>query len=93
MTSAGILLTKRTLLAGAQDAGKLDTFTWSAAETEPLPSLERIGLSVCPGITDAGLPFLARLPALREIDLSGLANVTAAGAAVFPPHVRVKYSP
>jgi hypothetical protein len=56
-----------------------------------LSSLERIELYECEGITDAGLPFIARMPNLREVSLSGLPNVTLAGVAVFPPHVRVGY--
>ncbi|MBI4421446.1 MAG: hypothetical protein HY560_11535 [Gemmatimonadetes bacterium] len=55
-------------------------------------SLEKLEFWQTAGVTDAGLPFLARLPRLREISLDGLPNVTRRGAAVFPTHVRVHYS-
>ena len=43
-------------------------------------------------MTDAGLPFLATLPRLREVHLDCLPGVTLDGTQIFPPHVRVKYS-
>lgn len=55
-------------------------------------SLESIELYETKGVTNAGLAHLADLPRLREIHLSGLPNVTLAGAQVFPPHVRVDYN-
>jgi hypothetical protein len=58
-----------------------------------MTSLENVRLWSCAGVTDAGLKSLARLPRLREIDLHGLPKVTLGGTAVFPPHVRVDYSP
>jgi hypothetical protein len=57
-----------------------------------IASLERIQLYECRGITDAGLPFLATLPRLREIVLDGNPNITLAGTAAFPARVRVNYS-
>jgi hypothetical protein len=57
-----------------------------------MTSLERVELYECKGVTDAGLVFLAGLPRLREIALSGLPHVTLGGTAVFSPHVRVDYS-
>jgi hypothetical protein len=54
-------------------------------------SLESIELFETKGITDAGLAHLAGLPHLRELQLSGLPNVTFAGTRVFPAHVRVEY--
>lgn len=57
-----------------------------------MASLEQIEFYECNGITDAGLPFLARLPRLREVHLDSLPGVTLQGTRVFPPHVRVKYS-
>jgi hypothetical protein len=54
-------------------------------------SLESIELFETKGVTDAGLVYLAGLPRLREISLSGLPNVTFAGTGVFPAHVRVAY--
>jgi hypothetical protein len=57
-----------------------------------ISSLERLIFWQCSGITDAGLAFLAVLPRLREVNLEGLPQVSAEGAAVFPPRVRVNYS-
>jgi hypothetical protein len=57
-----------------------------------MPSLERIEFYECKGVTDLGLLFLARLPHLREVELSGLPNVTLQGTKVFPAQIRVKYS-
>jgi hypothetical protein len=57
-----------------------------------MQSLESIELYETRGITDAGLPHLARLPKLREIHLSGLPDVTFAGTGVFPARVRVEYN-
>ncbi len=53
--------------------------------------LESIEFYQTRSVTDAGLPYLARLPRLREVHLSGLPNVTLAGTAVFPAGVRVVY--
>jgi hypothetical protein len=57
-----------------------------------MPSLEQVDLYECLGVTDAGLPFLATLPRLREVHLDGLPKVTLDGTKVFPAHVRVGYS-
>jgi hypothetical protein len=38
------------------------------------------------------LPFLARLPRLREVHLDGLPGVTLQGTKVFRPGVHVFYS-
>src|SRR4029453_2540356 len=57
-----------------------------------MPSLEQIELYECNHVTDAGLPFLAALPRLREVALAGLPGVTLAGTKVFGPGVRVRYS-
>jgi hypothetical protein len=54
-------------------------------------SLESIELYETKGVTDAGLACLSGLPHLREVQLSGLPNVTFAGTGVFPAHVRVDY--
>jgi len=56
-----------------------------------MASLEVIDFFETKGITDAGLAHLAKLPHLREVNLSGLPNVTLAGTKVFPAHVRVNY--
>ncbi len=57
-----------------------------------IASLEQVEFYECNGITDAGLPFLATLPRLREVALEGLPGVTLEGTRVFPAHVRVRYS-
>ncbi|HET9219661.1 MAG TPA: ankyrin repeat domain-containing protein [Terriglobia bacterium] len=55
-------------------------------------TLESIELYETRDITDAGLAYLAGLPRLREVHLSGLPNVTMAGTQVFPAHVAVDYN-
>lgn len=58
-----------------------------------IATLEQVELYECQAITDAGLPFLAALPRLREVHLDGLPAVTLATATrVFPKSVRVLYS-
>jgi hypothetical protein len=57
-----------------------------------IQSLEQVDLYECNGVTNAGLPFLAALPHLREIHLDGLSGVTLAGTRVFPQRVRVQYT-
>ncbi|HEV8129730.1 MAG TPA: hypothetical protein VGQ81_00640, partial [Acidobacteriota bacterium] len=56
-----------------------------------MTSLEKVELFETKGVTDAGLAHLARLPCLRQVELSGLPNVTLQGTKVFPAHVRVNY--
>src|SRR5262245_27092424 len=56
-----------------------------------MTTLELIELYETKSVTDAGLAYVASLPRLREIRLSGLPNVTLEGSKVFPAHVRVKY--
>jgi hypothetical protein len=56
-----------------------------------METLEEIDLYECLKITDAGLPFLARLPGLREVHFNGLPGVTLEGTKVFRPGVRVHY--
>jgi hypothetical protein len=46
----------------------------------------------CMKVTDAGLPFLAKLPKLREVHLDSLPGVTHQGSKVFPPGVHVFYT-
>jgi hypothetical protein len=55
-------------------------------------TLEQVEFYECNGVTDAGLPFLAQLPHLREVHLDSLPGVTLEGTKVFPARVRVKYS-
>jgi hypothetical protein len=57
-----------------------------------MDSLEQVEFHECQGVTDAGLPFLARLPNLREVHLDGLPGVTLEGTKVFPARVRVRHS-
>jgi hypothetical protein len=57
-----------------------------------MPTLERVLLHSCQGITDAGVRALTRLPRLREVAMEGSRNVTRAAAAGFAPRVRVQYS-
>ncbi len=57
-----------------------------------MESLGEVDLYECLKITDAGLPFLARLPRLREVHLDGLPGVTLEGTKVFRPGVHVYYS-
>ena len=57
-----------------------------------MSSLEQIDFYECMGITDAGLPFLAKLPRLREVALEGSPGITLDGTKVFPPQVRVRYT-
>jgi hypothetical protein len=57
-----------------------------------MESLEQVDLYECMKVTDAGLPFLARLPKLREVHLEGLPGVTLQGTEVFRPGVQVYYS-
>jgi hypothetical protein len=57
-----------------------------------MESLEQVDLYECSGVTDAGLPSLARLPKLREVHLDGLPGVTLEGTKVFRPGVHVFHS-
>ena len=53
-------------------------------------ALERITFDTCHGLTNDGVARLARLPALRELRVSGR-GITSAVSAAFPPRVRVFY--
>jgi len=57
-----------------------------------MESLEQVDLYECLKITDAGLPYLARLPRLREVHIDSLPGVTLEGTKVFRPGVHVYYS-
>jgi hypothetical protein len=57
-----------------------------------MESLEQVDLYECLKVTDAGLPFLAGLPRLREVHLDGLPGVTLEGTKVFGPDVHVYHS-
>ena len=54
-----------------------------------MESLEQVDFYECLKITDGDLPFLARLPRLREVHLDGLPGVTLEGTKVFRPGVHV----
>ena len=56
-----------------------------------IATLERIELYECLHVTDAGLTFLAALPNLRELALSGLPGVTPEGVRALPARVRVDH--
>jgi hypothetical protein len=56
-----------------------------------MTSLERVRLWNTPGVTNAGIAALARLPRLREVGLEMLSGVTREAAALFPPHVHVTF--
>jgi hypothetical protein len=58
-----------------------------------MESLEEVELYECLKVTDAGLPFLARLPKLREVRFDNLPAVTLQGTNIFRPGVHVHYSP
>ena len=58
-----------------------------------MQSLECVEFSSCARLTSAGIAKLAHLPRLREVDVSGMPNVTADIALAFPANVRVNYSP
>ena len=72
-------------------AGKTKITDRSLEILSRLSSLESLEFWECGGITNAGLAALASLPQLREITVSGAPNVTRAGLAVFPAHMRVNY--
>jgi hypothetical protein len=57
-----------------------------------MESIEQVEFYECMKITDAGLPFLARLPRLRQVHLDSLPSVTLDGTKVLGPRVRVSYS-
>jgi hypothetical protein len=55
-----------------------------------IDSLEDVEIYGCPGVTNAGVVRLARLPHLREVKVSGQ-NVSAAVVDAFPPGVKVRW--
>jgi hypothetical protein len=57
-----------------------------------MPTLESIELYETKNVTDGGLAYLAKLPRLREVHLSGLPSVTMAGTRVFGGNVLVDYN-
>jgi ankyrin repeat protein len=73
-------------------AGKTQITDRSLEILSGITSLEKVEFCETSGISDAGLVFLARLPRLREVEISGCPNVTLPGTQVFPAGVRVSYS-
>ncbi len=73
-------------------AGRTQITDRSLHTLASLPSLERVELWQCAGVTDAGIAELARLPRLRELILDGLPQVTSAVAGLFPPPIRLRRS-
>jgi hypothetical protein len=57
-----------------------------------IASLEEVEFYECKGVTNAGLPFLAALPRLRDVRVAGIPGVTLEGTSVFSASVRVNYS-
>jgi hypothetical protein len=55
-------------------------------------SLENLEFYGCNEITDRGIAHLAKLPQLYEISVQSSTRVSAAAAALFPPHVSVSFS-
>jgi hypothetical protein len=55
-----------------------------------IQALEEVEIYGCPGVTDAGVRQLARLPRLREVKISGQ-SVSASVADAFPPGVKVRW--
>lgn len=58
-----------------------------------IDTLERVVLDTCVGVTTDGVRALARLPALREVSVSGMPGVTREVTAAFPSAVRVSWGP
>ena len=73
-------------------AGKTNITDRSLETLGRMVSLESLEFWECAGLTDTGVMHLARLPKLREVHLLGLSNITRKATAIFPVHVRVKYS-
>ena len=57
-----------------------------------MTTVEQIEFYETKGITNAGLPFLAALPQLREVTFDSVPGVTLPGTRVFPSRVRVRYT-
>jgi hypothetical protein len=55
-------------------------------------TLESTELYETKGVTSVGLAYLAGLPRLREVHLSGLPDVSFEATRIFPAHVRVEYN-
>ncbi len=56
-----------------------------------METLESVELFETKSVTDAGVAHLARLPKLREVNFSGLPNVTFWGTSVLPAEVNVRF--
>ena len=56
-----------------------------------MDSLEEVELDSCPGLSDAGIVALARLPRLVRLSLGGMPGVTGQIAGAFRPGVLVRH--
>jgi hypothetical protein len=57
-----------------------------------MDSLESVTFSDCAGVTDDGIAYLARLPRLQTLRVSGQ-QITEDVTRMFPANVKVHYSP
>lgn len=90
---------KRTVTTPAGDCGTAHSIDGLTQITDlslemlgGMESLEQVDLYECLKVTDAGLPYLGRLPKLREVHFNGLPAVTLEGTKVLRPGVLVNYS-
>jgi hypothetical protein len=57
-----------------------------------ITSIEEVELQACPGVTNAGIATLARLPRLRELRISGMQHATRDALAGFPARIHTQFS-
>ena len=81
----------RNLAIKSYYAGKTKITDRSLEILGTMITLERIEFWECAGITDAGLPFLAGLPSLREVEFGASPKITLEGTTIFPARVHVHY--
>jgi hypothetical protein len=72
-------------------AGQTQITDRSADILSGITSLEKIILSACAGVTDAGIAKLAALPGLRELSLEYMPAVTRAALTSIPERVKVNF--
>ncbi|HTV01158.1 MAG TPA: hypothetical protein VMF13_11490 [Luteitalea sp.] len=58
-----------------------------------IDTLESVVFDTCAGVSSTGIAALSRLPALREVSVSGMPLVTREVTAAFGGGVRVRYAP
>ena len=56
-----------------------------------MPSIERLILSACAGVTNQGIAKLAAMPRLRELSLEQMRGVTRAALSSIPERIRVNF--